>query len=91
MDKIEVILCGNDELFSYECIASDFNTLVPFEDGASLKAKVRYNQTEQSATIYRIAPDRVKAVFDTPQRAIAKGQSLVVYDGDIVVGGGIIE
>ena len=87
----EVILCSNEELFSSECTASDFNTLVSFEDGASLKAKVRYNQTEQSATIYRIAPDRVKAVFDSPQRAIAKGQSLVVYDGDIVVGGGIIE
>lgn len=32
----------------------------------------------------------MKIVFDEPQRAVAKGQSVVLYDGDIVVGGGII-
>ena len=90
-DSNEVILCSNEELFSHECTASDFNTLVPFEDGALLKAKVRYNQSEQPARLYRIGKNRVKAVFESEQRAIAKGQSLVVYDGDVVAGGGIIE
>ncbi len=35
--------------------------------------------------------DRYRIVFDEPQRAISKGQAVVLYDGDIVVGGGTIE
>ena len=54
-----------------------------------VKAKIRYNQSEQSALVH--CTDTVKVVFDEPQRAIAKGQSVVFYDGDTVLGGGVIE
>ena len=54
-------------------------------------AKIRYKSQEASATIIPIDDDRVKVVFDEDQNAITAGQSVVFYDGDLVVGGGIIE
>ncbi len=56
-----------------------------------LLAKIRYRHTEAPATVTQIDDDRIRVVFDVPQRAITPGQSLVLYDGDTVVGGGIIE
>ena len=56
-----------------------------------IKAKIRYNQKEHPATVIQIDDDRIQVIFDEPQRAITKGQSVVLYDGDIIVGGGIIE
>jgi tRNA-specific 2-thiouridylase len=55
-----------------------------------VKAKIRYRQKEQSATVEQLGEDTLRIEFDTPQRAITKGQSVVLYDGDYVIGGGII-
>lgn len=55
-----------------------------------LKAKVRYRYTEQWATVIQLESDTLRVSFDEPQIAVTKGQSVVLYDGDIVVGGGII-
>lgn len=88
-----VTLAKNEELFSRELTASRINLIscdsVP--SPIKVKAKIRYNQVEQPAVAVQIAPDRLKVVFDEPQRAITAGQSVVLYDGDTVVGGGIIE
>ncbi|MGJ0490592.1 tRNA 2-thiouridine(34) synthase MnmA [Methylobacter sp.] len=54
-------------------------------------AKTRYRQPDQSCRLEPIGNDRCKAVFDQPQRAITPGQSVVFYDGEICLGGGIIE
>jgi tRNA-specific 2-thiouridylase len=56
-----------------------------------LKAKIRYKQREEWAVVEQVGPDRIRINFDEPQRAPAKGQAAVLYDGDIVVGGGTIE
>ena len=56
-----------------------------------IKAKVRYRQPEQWATVTQTGPDSLKVVFDEPQRAITCGQSVVLYDGDRVLGGGTID
>ena len=88
----EVVLCKNSELFSSELIAGDFNWIM-FDtppESVRIKAKIRYNQKEQAATAYPLSDGRVKIVFDEPQRAIAKGQAVVLYDGDYVAGGGTI-
>ena len=53
-------------------------------------ARTRYHQTEQPATVYPLDNGIVKVVFDEPQRAITRGQAVVLYDGDVVVGGGTI-
>ena len=55
-----------------------------------VKAKVRYRQEEQPATVEQVGPETLRVVFDEPQRAITKGQAVVLYQGDTVVGGGTI-
>ena len=55
-----------------------------------VKAKVRYRQKETDAVITPLESGNVSVDFETPQRAIAPGQAVVFYDGDIVVGGGTI-
>jgi tRNA-uridine 2-sulfurtransferase len=55
-----------------------------------VQAKIRHNHAAAPATVRAIAADRLEVVFDTPQRAMTPGQSVVFYDGDCVVGGGII-
>lgn len=86
-----VTLCTNEELFSKELTANDFNWLIP-NPSAEIKcsARVRYNMKEQPATTYILGDDNVHVVFDEPQRAITKGQAVVLYDGDTVLGGGTI-
>jgi tRNA-specific 2-thiouridylase len=54
-------------------------------------AKTRYRQPDQSCRIEPIGNDRCKVIFDEPQRAITPGQSVVFYEGEVCLGGGIIE
>lgn len=88
-----IVLCENAQLFSKTLFAGDFHWLSIERPEApiAVQAKIRYNQKEQPAVVYPQAGNRVKVVFDAPQRAIAKGQAVVLYDGDLVLGGGIIE
>ena len=59
--------------------------------GTRLTAKVRYRQPDQTVTLTALDNDKMVADFDHPQRAVTPGQSVVIYDGDICLGGGIIE
>lgn len=54
------------------------------------KAKIRYRQLEQDCEVKDLGEGRLQVVFDLPQRAIAEGQSVVFYDGEICLGGGFI-
>ncbi len=85
----EVVLGENEKLFTKEVSLKNFNLI--YKDYKDTKAKIRYNQTEQSCTLIIEDGGRARLVFKEPQRASAKGQSAVVYDGDRVVGGGIID
>ena len=87
-----VTLCEDTELFTKGFYAADFNW-IPFDapaDPIHVKAKIRYNQKEQRAVAQAADNGRVYIEFEEPQRAIAKGQAVVLYDGDIVIGGGTI-
>lgn len=53
--------------------------------------KVRYRQGDQPCTITTLSADHCQVTFGQPQRAVTPGQSIVFYDGDICLGGGIIE
>ena len=55
-----------------------------------MTAKIRHSQFEQPATVYPMADGQAKVVFDQLQRAVTPGQAVVLYDGDMVVGGGTI-
>ena len=87
-----VTLAKNSELFKNELTASKINLIAcdKIDSPVRIKAKIRYNQPEQPATVVQTDDDTLLVRFDEPQRAISKGQSLVLYDGDTVVGGGII-
>ncbi|MBQ8227655.1 MAG: tRNA 2-thiouridine(34) synthase MnmA [Clostridia bacterium] len=89
----KVILGSNDDLFLDTLEATDVNfiSIESLTEPMKVKAKVRYKQKETDATIYPIENGDVKVVFDVPQRAITPGQSVVFYDGDVVLGGGIIK
>lgn len=93
IEKNEVVLCDNSELFSKSLDVSDVNWIAfdtPPESFPAL-VRIRYNQKEQSATVTVTGKSTVHIEFDAPQRAIAKGQAAVFYDGDTVLGGGTIQ
>ena len=92
MEKNTVTVGPERELFKTTLIAGDFNWISVPELTAPMrvKAKARYRQVEQPATAYPLENGLVKVVFDEPQRAITRGQAVVLYDGDVVVGGGTI-
>ena len=80
---------GKDDVLSWELIAGDLNCLV---DSFPIKveAKIRYRKKPALCTL-TYQGDKLHVVFDEAQEAITPGQSLVLYDGDVVLGGGIIE
>lgn len=88
-----VTLCSDRELYQTTLTANSINLLTDhsFEKPTRLEAKIRYRHTPAIATVERIGEDRLSVIFDIPQRAISPGQSLVLYDEDTVIGGGIIE
>lgn len=93
VDNNNVVLGEDTEVFSKELTAYDLNfiSIDKLLQPMRLKAKIRYSAKESAADIYPLDGEKVKVVFDSPQRAITPGQSVVFYDDDVVVGGGIIE
>ncbi|MBO8171623.1 MAG: tRNA 2-thiouridine(34) synthase MnmA [Bacillaceae bacterium] len=54
-------------------------------------AKFRYRQPDQGVTVRMTSDDRCEVIFDQPQRAITPGQYVVFYDGEVCLGGGVID
>lgn len=91
--KNTVTLGPESDIFKNKLIAKDVN-FIPFdklEGPLEVVSKVRYAGRPSKATITPAENGRVLVEFEEKQRAITKGQSVVFYDGEIVVGGGIIE
>lgn len=92
MEKNTVTVGPNEALFSTTLIAEDWNWF-PFEaltTSLHVSAKARYNQSPQPATVHPEADGKACVTFDSPQRALTPGQAVVLYDGDLVIGGGTI-
>lgn len=87
-----VTLGEQPELFKKVLYADDVNliSIEKISEPIRVTAKTRYSQTEMQATVYP-HENGIKVVFDEPQRAVTAGQAVVLYDGDIVVGGGTIK
>lgn len=88
-----VTLGDEPELFYKRVEVRDVN-FIPFDRLSSdmrVGAKLRYRHTEQSAVIHPTGDNSVIIEFENPQRAPSPGQAAVFYDGEYVVGGGIIE
>lgn len=88
----DIVLGSNHDLFGTEADAIDFNWISGISPKGEFRcnAKIRYRQSEQRATVIPMGENTVHIVFDEPQRAITPGQAAVLYDGDIVLGGGTI-
>jgi tRNA-specific 2-thiouridylase len=80
-------------LFSDTLIAGQINFLSSDrpQSPVRIKAKIRQNHTEEAALLIPLDDDKIKVIFDSPQLSITPGQSVVFYDGDTLIGGGIIE
>ena len=93
VENNRVILGTNNQLFERECIVRNVNIIsseMPSEP-FSAEVKVRYSHSASPATVYPLGDTTVRVLFDTPQRAITKGQTAAFYKGDILIGGGFIE
>lgn len=88
-----VIVGDRTSASQLECTVGRVNWVSIPEATAPIKAEVqiRYRSTAVSVTVIPLETSRVKLVFDEPQFSITAGQAAVWYDGDIVLGGGIIE
>ena len=86
-------LGDESELFGSTLTAHDINMIAyeRLERPLKVTAKIRYAHKEAPATLTQTGDDSFRLDFDLPQRAITRGQSVVVYDGDVVVCGGIID
>lgn len=63
----------------------------PPAPGTRLAAKTRYRQPDQACIVEHCDGERLVLTFDQPQRAVAPGQSVVLYDGETCLGGGVID
>ena len=82
-----------ESLERHELTAANVNWIAgaPPAHGTRVTARIRHRHREGSATITPLPGARVQVTFDEPQCAVAPGQAVVMYDGEVVVGGGWIE
>ena len=93
MERNTVTLSREDGLYSSRLTAGDFNWILwenPPREPVKLTARTRYNGREAAAQVWTDDSGIVHVEFDQPQRAVTAGQAVVLYMGDIVVGGGTI-
>ncbi|MBR3787227.1 MAG: tRNA 2-thiouridine(34) synthase MnmA [Firmicutes bacterium] len=96
-DNNRVVLGDNAELFKTEVISSDniffggCGADKNYLENLDITAKIRYAAKPAQAKICFLEDGRVKTIFKDAQRAPTPGQSIVFYDGDLVIGGGFID
>ncbi len=86
-----VVLGDESMLYTTRAWVTDVR-YYPFEtltEPLRVAARTRYRQKDAPATLYP-AEEGAMLEFDLPQRAVTPGQAAVFYDGDVVVGGGMI-
>lgn len=88
-----IILGKEEELYAKGLIAEKANLIgaTSFQKPISAKVKIRYNHREVSCRVASLNRNSMKIIFSKPQRAVTPGQSAVLYDKDIILGGGIIK
>lgn len=95
--KNQVVLGDNDDLFKTEVISSDYiffggcGVDIEYLESIDITAKIRYAAKPAQAKLCFLEDGHVKTIFEDAQRAPTPGQSIVFYDGDLVIGGGFID
>lgn len=92
-EKNQVIVGTEKDVYSRSLIAKDLKLIIPdiIKKGAELQAKIRSSQNTENITISDFDGESIHVNFAEDQKAVTPGQSIVFYNGDNVVGGGIIE
>ncbi len=91
-ERRAVVIGPREALLGQGVIAREFNWLVdPLPVGSAVAVQIRHRSPAVAAEIVRSDGEEIELALDEPIAAIAPGQSLVVYHGDAVVGGGVIE
>lgn len=86
----QVVVGTSDKLFADELVADNVHWIYEPENfPAKLQAKIRYGYRVAECRVERV-DDNINVKFNEPQRAITAGQSVVFYDGDELIGGGVI-
>jgi tRNA-specific 2-thiouridylase len=91
--KNAIYIGAKEDVYKRTCTATDLN-FIPFDTLGQImhvSAKVRYFSPLSDAIVEPISHEKVKVTFKNPQWAITPGQSVVLYQGDLVIGGGIID
>ena len=88
-----VVIGPREELLGRGIIAREMNWLVSEEPGVGerVQVQIRHHASPAAAEIVRVAGNEIELALDEPVSAISPGQSLVLYDGARVLGGGVIE
>lgn len=86
-----VVIGRHEELFALDVRAIEANYLAPINEGTAGKAKIRSRHCAAPCTVINVTGNSFTVRFNEPQWGVAPGQALVVYDGEYVVAGGIIE
>ena len=82
----------NSYLLSDKCTVTNLNWITDKpKEGQHINAKFRYRQQDNGVTIHFVSDDKIELIFDEPYKAVTPGQAAVLYDGDICLGGGLIE
>jgi tRNA-specific 2-thiouridylase len=91
-NTIIVAPAGDPSRFARTLVAEEPNWIdrAGLTDGVVVSAKIRYNMADQPALLAPATDGRFRVTFDAPQKAVTPGQAVVCYDGDVVVGGGVI-
>ncbi|MBQ8300100.1 MAG: tRNA 2-thiouridine(34) synthase MnmA [Clostridia bacterium] len=92
--KNELIVGEEAELYTKEFEVENYNLILidetDLEKGVDCEIKIRYAAQPANGKILKI-DSKIKVVFDEPQKSVTPGQSAVFYDGEILIGGGIIK
>ena len=92
-ERNAIVVGTKEDLLGDKLIASNLNwiDIKKFEKSIKVKAKIRYRHKEGEVEVIPLDKEKIYVKFREPQIAITPGQAIVFYDGDIVVGGGVIE
>ena len=90
-ERNTIMLGRKEDVFGDELIATKLNWIAMEKLKPKVKAKIRYLHKETEAEVVPLGEEKIRVKFREPQMAITPGQAVVFYDGDIVVGGGVIE
>lgn len=92
--KNTLIVGDNSDLFGKSLIAKDIRWTTdcrPQTSDKNIQATIRYRHASVGCKVEDIGSEKIKVIFDQPQRAITPGQSIVFYKGDELIGGAVID